>query len=80
MHLLATLSPDMPDAASLERAARRHGVGIYSVTSSNARLFDPIHHHALRNSLLFGYAALNETEISEALLRVRRAAAELQAA
>src|SRR5690606_21797280 len=60
MHLLATLSPDMPDAASLERAARRHGVGIYSVTSSNARLFDPIHHHALRNSLLFGYAALNE--------------------
>ena len=67
----------MPEAARLERAARRHGVGIYGVTSSNAQLFDPIHHHALRHSLLFGYAALSETEISEALLRVRRAATEI---
>ncbi|MCO5121595.1 MAG: PLP-dependent aminotransferase family protein [Burkholderiaceae bacterium] len=77
MHLVATLPPDMPEAARLERAARRHGVGIYGVTSSNAQLFDPIHHHALRHSLLFGYAALSETEISEALLRVRRAATEI---
>ena len=79
MHLVATLPPDAPDAARLEQAARRHGVGIYSVASSNAQLFDPIQHRALRNTLLFGYAALNETEISEALLRVRRAASELEA-
>lgn len=75
MHLVVTVPPHFAEARQIERAARRIGVGVYSVASSNARLFDPA--RDLRRSLLFGYAALNEAEISEALLRLRRAAPAL---
>ncbi|MEO6031835.1 MAG: PLP-dependent aminotransferase family protein, partial [Burkholderiaceae bacterium] len=69
MHLVVHLPDPGPDAEAMERVARSHGVGVYSIPSGNAQLFDA--NESMRRVLLFGYASLNETEISDALLRLR---------
>lgn len=75
MHLVVQLPADGPDAQTVERLARAHGVGVYGIRHGNARLWDEGADAGvdLRRVLLFGYAALTETEVSEALLRLRRA-------
>lgn len=72
MHLVALLPAHLPQAARIERAARASGVGVYTVCNANARLFDTTRHGALRHHLLFGYAGLDESQISAALLVLRR--------
>ncbi len=72
MHLAVHLPPSMPGAQQIEPAARRAGVGVYGVESANAQLFDARRSGALDRFLLFGYAALDETAISEAILALRR--------
>ena len=73
MHLAARLPPELPGSQRIERAARLAGVGVYGVESANAQLFDAQRAGELDRYLLFGYAALDETGISEALLSLRRA-------
>lgn len=73
MHLIVHLPDEMPDAEVLEQTARAHGVGVYGLAHGNAELFDVPADAWLRRILLFGYAALNESEISDALLRLRQA-------
>lgn len=72
MHLVVRLPRHGPDADTIERVARSHGVGVYSIASGNAQRFGA--DESMRRVLLFGYASLNETEISEALLRLRDSA------
>jgi GntR family transcriptional regulator/MocR family aminotransferase len=73
MHLAAYLPAHLPDAARIEQAARLAGIGVYGVESANAQLFDARRARSLDRCLLFGYARLSETEISEAILGLRRA-------
>jgi len=73
MHLAAHLPDTLPDAEAIEEAARARGVGVYSVASANAQPFGLRDSPLLKRCLLFGYAALNEAEISDALLSLRRA-------
>lgn len=78
MHAVIHLPVGGIDAQTVERAARAHGVGVYGLDNGNAEWFGPDPHDLRRRILLFGYAALNESEISDALLRVRDAVAEMQ--
>lgn len=73
MHLVAHLPPQGPDAEAVEKLARTQGVGVYSIARGNALLWNAGPDHPLRRVLLLGYAALSQTEISEALLRLRQA-------
>ncbi|MBN9427857.1 MAG: PLP-dependent aminotransferase family protein [Burkholderiales bacterium] len=73
MHLAAYLPAHLPDVRRIEHAARSVGIGVYGVESANAQLFDARRASQLDHCLLFGYARLSETEISEALLGLRRA-------
>jgi len=73
MHLVAHLPPQGPDAEAVEKLARTQGVGVYSIVRGNALLWNAGPDHPLRRVLLLGYAALSQTEISEALLRLRQA-------
>lgn len=72
MHLVVQLPDDGPDALEVETQARALGVGVYGIPHGNARLWDAAGDEPLRRVLLLGYAALTETEVSEALLRLRR--------
>ncbi len=73
MHLAAYLPAHLPDVRRIEHAARIAGIGVYGVESANAQLFDDQRAGPLDHCLLFGYARLSETEISEAILGLRRA-------
>ncbi len=73
MHLVVQLPEHGPDARAVEALARAQGVGVYGITHGNARLWDEGGGERLRRVLLLGYAALTETEVSEAMLRLRRA-------
>lgn len=72
MHLVVRLPRHEPDAHTMEQVARAHGVGVYSIANGNAQPFGDA--AAMQRVLLFGYASLNEAEISEALLRLREVA------
>jgi GntR family transcriptional regulator/MocR family aminotransferase len=74
MHLVVHLPPHGPDADTVEVMARAHGVGVYGIAQGNARLWDGRPPDPLRRVLLLGYAALSQTEVSEALLRLRQVA------
>ena len=58
---------------AVEALARAHGIGVYGIANGNAQTFHIGHGHPLQRVLLFGYAAMNETEISDAVLRLRHA-------
>ncbi|HMN22086.1 MAG TPA: PLP-dependent aminotransferase family protein [Ottowia sp.] len=73
MHLVVQLPARGPDAQAVEQLARAHGVGVYGISHGNARLWNVGGDAALERVLLLGYAALSETEVSEALLRLRQA-------
>lgn len=73
MHISAQLPVDGVHAEVVEKVARAHGVGVYSLANSNAQIFGRDMHDRLDRTLLLGYAALNETEICEAILRLRKA-------
>ncbi len=73
MHLVVQLPVGGPDARTVEANARAHGVGVYGIESGNAVLLDTQPDDSLHRRLLFGYAALTETEISDGVLRLRAA-------
>ena len=73
MHLVVQLPQEGPDARAVEEMARAQGVGVYGIDDGNAQLFDADADDPLQRVLLLGYAALTEAEISEAVLRLRRA-------
>jgi GntR family transcriptional regulator/MocR family aminotransferase len=73
MHVVIRLPAGGIDAQTVERAARAHGVGVYSIGHGNAQWFGADPQDLQRRVLLFGYASLNESEISDALLRLRDA-------
>ncbi len=73
MHVVVRLPAGGPDAQAVEALARAHGIGVYGIANGNAQTFHIGHGHPLQRVLLFGYAAMNETEISDAVLRLRHA-------
>lgn len=68
MHLAWRLPPAAPAAEAIERAAARVGVGVYGLRSAGA--WASPGHPRLRDTLLFGYAALDEAQIDTALERL----------
>lgn len=79
MHVVAHLPPGGPDALEVEEMARACGVGIYGICSGNALMLEVADDDPLQRVVLLGYAALDEAEVSVALLRVRQALADVQA-
>ncbi|QEA14113.1 PLP-dependent aminotransferase family protein [Comamonas flocculans] len=75
MHVVVHLPAHEGSAGEVETLARARGVGVYGIDKGNALMLDVAADDPLRRVLLLGYAALDETEISEALLRMRRALA-----
>lgn len=75
MHLVWYLPKEFPAAFQLERRCRRDGVGVYSVKTGNALVVGAAEARHARTVML-GYAALDETEITEG---VRRLAGALEA-
>lgn len=73
MHLVVHLPRGGPGAQAIEQAARAHSVGVYGAAHGNVDLFHPAADDPVHHMLMFGYAALNESEISDALLRLRQA-------
>ena len=77
MHVVAHLPPGGLHARAMEARAHACGVGIYGIDTGNALTLEPADRDdALQRVVLLGYAALTETEISEALLRLRQLSAE----
>ncbi|MCZ2089641.1 MAG: PLP-dependent aminotransferase family protein [Burkholderiales bacterium] len=74
MHAVVRLPDNGPDAPTMEALARTRGVGVYSIVNGNAQLLNAGRDHPLQRVLLFGYAALDQTEISDAALRLRQVA------
>lgn len=72
MHVVAQLPEDGPDARRMETLARQLGIGVYGIENGNALMLDVPEGDALHRAVLMGYAALDETEISDALLRLRQ--------
>jgi GntR family transcriptional regulator/MocR family aminotransferase len=70
MHLTCHLPDDLPPAHDLQQQLKRVGVGIYSLTEA------PVTRHARfagdDRVALFGYPCLPESEICEAIGRLRR--------
>ncbi len=75
MHLVVRLPADGPTAQELEVQACAQGVGVYGIANGNAQMLGVAAGDPLQRVLLLGYAALNEAEISEAILRLRQALA-----
>lgn len=75
MHLVVHLPAHEGSAQRVAALAREQGVGIYGIDKGNALMLDVAPGDPLQRVVLLGYASLDETEISEALLRVRRALA-----
>lgn len=73
MHVAVQLPADGVRADVVEKIARASGVGVYSLANSNAQIFGAEMQDSLDRTLLLGYASLNETEICEAILRLRQA-------
>jgi GntR family transcriptional regulator/MocR family aminotransferase len=71
MHVMWHLSPDLPDAKSVESTALTHGVGIYSLRSAVAYDFGTTPYS--ERSLVLGYTALQEEQIREGIARVAAA-------
>lgn len=74
MHLSMRLPAHMALAHEIELAAARRGVGVYTPGSGGAWI-SPCNLRA-RDTLLFGYAALNEKAIRTAVGRIAAAAGE----
>jgi GntR family transcriptional regulator/MocR family aminotransferase len=70
MHLTCHLPDDLPTAYDLQQKLKRVGVGIYSLAEA------PVIRHARfagdDHVALFGYPCLTESEIGEAISRLRR--------
>jgi GntR family transcriptional regulator/MocR family aminotransferase len=70
MHLTCHLPDDLPAAYDLQQRLKRVGVGIYSLAEA------PVTRHARfagdDHVALFGYPCLTESEIGEAISRLRR--------
>lgn len=73
MHVVARLPEEGPVAREVEALARASGIGVYGIDSGNALMLGVPDTDALHRVVLLGYAALNETEVSDALLRLRQA-------
>jgi len=73
MHVVVHLPPRGSDAPLMETMARALGIGVYGIANGNALLLNLASDHPLQRVLLMGYAALNATEISDAVLRLRQA-------
>ena len=77
MHVVAHLPPGEVNARGMEARAHACGVGIYGIDTGNALTLEPADSDDdLQRIVLLGYAALTETEISEALLRLRQLSAD----
>lgn len=69
MHFAWQLPEEFPTALELERRCRDEGVGIYSVDTGNAHVFNGARRRHAR-TLMLGYAALDEDEIAEGVRRI----------
>ncbi|MEZ5533778.1 MAG: PLP-dependent aminotransferase family protein [Steroidobacteraceae bacterium] len=82
MHVMWRLPEDFPDASTIQREARRRGVGVYDLLSCNVRVRRDDHLNA--RSLLLGYATLDEDAITDSIALLANAiqdgAAECDAA
>lgn len=65
MHVLWRIPDGFPDAPTIQREARRRGVGIYDLRSCNVRIFHGDKLNA--RSLVLGYAALDEDAITDSV-------------
>lgn len=65
MHVMWRIPDDFPDAPTIQREARRRGVGIYDPQSCNVRVLDDDALNA--RTLLLGYAALDEDAITDSV-------------
>jgi len=71
MHVMWHLPDSLPDASVVQSIALNHGVGVYSLRSAVA--FDFTKTPYSDRSLVLGYAALTEEQISDGIARVARA-------
>jgi GntR family transcriptional regulator/MocR family aminotransferase len=71
MHVMWHLPSDLPPAIEVERIARRHGVGVYSVRSGAAHLIGAV--PCAERGLIIGYTALSERVIAKGVARVAEA-------
>lgn len=70
MHITWSLPPGWPSAAELELRAREIGVGIYSLETGNAAVAGRAARAQYARTVMMGYAALNESEITEGVCRL----------
>lgn len=73
LHVLWQAAPALPPALEIERRARMHGVGVYSLHSGNAWCGDAAIAQRWERALMLGYAALDEREIDAGVERLARA-------
>lgn len=73
LHVLWQVAPGLPPALEIERRARAHGVGVYSLRSGNAWCADAGTERRWERALMLGYAALDENEIAAGIERLARA-------
>ncbi len=68
LHLVWQLPVGFPSARQIQVMARERGIGVYALSSGAAYDFDP---GAEDNMLVFGYSSLTETQIGDAVERLR---------
>jgi GntR family transcriptional regulator/MocR family aminotransferase len=71
MHVMWHLAGDLPTAAEVERRARSHGVGVYTLRSGAAHLVGESPY--LERGLILGYAAVPERQIAKGIARLAEA-------
>ena len=72
LHLVWRLPPELPSARRIQVGARRHGIGVYALSSGAAFDFED---NARDDMLVFGYSSLTEVQIEAAVGRLRLALA-----
>ena len=65
------LARDLPPAAEVERRARAHGVGVYTLGSGAAHLTGDSPYR--ERGLILGYAAVPERQIARGIARLAEA-------
>ena len=73
MHIAWQLPDGAPSAFDLERLARSYGVGVYSLRTGNSMVLGDEAQTRYAHAMMLGFAALDEHEIDEGILRLSKA-------